>query len=69
MALSASATLAALMLLTASGWLTLPAWTLQAFSDYPANRTVISGTVARAELPALPQPAPEPANGDSLPSR
>lgn len=67
--LSASAMLAALLLFTATGWLTVPAWPLQAFSHHPSNRTVISGTVARAEMPAPPQLAPEPASENSLPSR
>lgn len=70
--LSASAMLAALLpllLFTATGWLTVPEWSPQAFSHNPTNRTVINGTVARAEMPAIPQLAPEPANEDSLPSR
>lgn len=70
--LSASAMLAALLpllLFTATGWLTVPEWLPQAFSQNPTNRTVINGTVARAEMPAPTQLAPEPASENSLPSR
>lgn len=67
--LSASAMLVALLLFTATDLLTAPEWSLQAFSHYPTNRTVIRGTVARAEVSAIPQLATEPVNGDPLPSR